>query len=254
MIDKMRLYVASSWRNPIYPRVIEFLRTLPDLEIYDFRNPPGRTGFSWASIDRNWVEWTIPQYIAALEHPLAKAGFKSDMDALEEAHMCIMVLPCGRSAHLEMGWAIGAQKKSCIYMPHKQEAELMYKMSDAIVASLPELESFIRTELAVRQREEDICKLPSSVAYGAHYIVCTENGKSKFLKRAESTEILDADEFMAQCKDGFLSNGYESIYDDGRITAWKKQIPLSELPRCRFCNNNHEPQACVQSTGTIIKP
>ena len=46
----MKLYVASSWRNPVHPSVVEVLLEAGH-EVYDFRNPPGGTGFSWREVD-----------------------------------------------------------------------------------------------------------------------------------------------------------------------------------------------------------
>jgi nucleoside 2-deoxyribosyltransferase len=69
---------------------------------------------------------------AALDHPLAAAGFAADFKAMEWADACVLVLPCGRSAHVEAGWMKGAGKKVFAYMPEAQEPELMYKLFDGI--------------------------------------------------------------------------------------------------------------------------
>lgn len=42
----------------------------------------------------------------------------------------VLVLPCGRSAHTEAGWFAGRGLKTIVYMPGKQEPELMYKLFD----------------------------------------------------------------------------------------------------------------------------
>ena len=48
-----KIYVASSWRNPYFPEVVEALRAAGH-EVYDFRNPPhGGAGFHWTDIDEN---------------------------------------------------------------------------------------------------------------------------------------------------------------------------------------------------------
>lgn len=49
------------------------------------------------------------------------------------------VLPCGRSAHTEAGWFAGRGLKTIVYMPGKQEPELMYKLFDRVVGNLDEL-------------------------------------------------------------------------------------------------------------------
>src|SRR6478609_530381 len=121
----MKIYVASSWRNPHQPRVVELLRELGH-EVYDFRNPaPGNKGFAWSEIDEDWEQWTTEEYFEALKHPISEAGFKCDFDAMKLADACVMVLPCGRSANTEAGWMKGAGKKVFVYSPVKQEPELM---------------------------------------------------------------------------------------------------------------------------------
>lgn len=138
----MRIYVASSWRNPIQPKVVNALREDPELEVYDFRNPaPGDNGFSWEQIDPVWGLWTETEFRDALEHAIANDGFKKDMTALKNCDLCILVLPSGRSAHLEAGYATGAGKPTIIYLPTGSlfEPELMYKMANGIVTTMNEL-------------------------------------------------------------------------------------------------------------------
>ena len=134
-----RIYVASSWRNKYYPEVVRRLREAGH-EVYDFRNPPhGGNGFRWTDIDPNAPDWTFGQYAEGLHHPLAERQFKADLDALEWADTCVLVLPCGRSAHTEAGWFAGKGLKTIVYMPEKQEPELMYKLFDGVVGSLDDL-------------------------------------------------------------------------------------------------------------------
>ncbi len=133
------IYVASSWRNEFYPSVVQALREAGH-EVYDFRNPPsGDEGFKWSSIDPNYLDWEPAQYKEQLSHPLAERQFKNDIEALQASDVCVLVLPCGRSAHTEAGWFAGAGKKVLVYMPIKQEPELMYKLFDGVCTSLEEL-------------------------------------------------------------------------------------------------------------------
>lgn len=123
---KKKIYVASSWRNPDQPWLVALLLTHGH-EVYDFRNPPGGTGFAWKSIDPNWELWTTEEYRAALEHPLAVAGFASDAGALEWCDTCVLLLPSGRSAHLEAGWAAGSGRALAILTQDGLLPELMAK-------------------------------------------------------------------------------------------------------------------------------
>lgn len=136
-----KIYVASSWRNTHQPTVVEKLMASGHL-VYDFRNPrPGDVGFGWSEIDKGWQDWDTLTYRAALHHPTAVDGFTSDMEAMRWADTCVLVLPCGRSAHIEAGWFCGANKSCWILIPKGEavEPELMYSMASGIVSSIDEL-------------------------------------------------------------------------------------------------------------------
>lgn len=136
------IYVASSWRNSYQSEVVRALRNMGH-DVYDFKNPrPGDNGFQWAEIDPDWQKWTPEAYREALNHPAAERGFHSDLDAMKWADTFVLVLPCGRSAHLELGWACG-QKKRTVVLLDRMEPELMVKMADHICLSLREVCSVI---------------------------------------------------------------------------------------------------------------
>lgn len=135
------IYVASSWRNLSQEYYVEFFRKLGH-EVYDFKNPPNKSGFSWSEIDPGWRNWRALDYIEKLNHPRAIEGFNSDMDALKNCTHCILILPCGRSAHLELGWAVGAGKRTAIVTKDGQEPELMAKMVDLITYSTKDLKEW----------------------------------------------------------------------------------------------------------------
>ena len=140
----MKLYVASSWRNEYYPQVVERLREAGH-EVYDFRNPPsGDPGFKWSCVSEDFMEWTPQQYREQLHHPLAERQFRNDIEAMTTCDACVLVLPCGRSAHTEAGWFAGQGKKVVAYIPTRQEPELMYKLFSAVACSIDELTDALR--------------------------------------------------------------------------------------------------------------
>jgi len=152
----MKIYVASSWRNEFQQGVVKELRVAGH-EVYDFKNPPhGKGGFGWSQIDGDWKQWTPERYIAALSHQLAEEGFASDMNALRWCEACVYVMPCGPSASMEMGWACGAGKPVCAYIPATREPDLMVKMASKITNSMEELLCWIdsvATSLELRPTE-----------------------------------------------------------------------------------------------------
>lgn len=138
----MKIYVASSWRNLLQPAVVSIFRSYGH-EVYDFRHPePGNDGFAWRALDPDWQKWTPERFRERLDHPVARHGFGLDMDALKACDACFLVLPCGRSAHLELGYAVGAGKKTAVLMdPKGFEPELMYRMVDHLLVDVHELQN-----------------------------------------------------------------------------------------------------------------
>ena len=108
-------------------------------QVYDFRNPrDGNYGFHWQDIDPEWQSWSPDQFIGALDHSLAREGYSNDFGALEQADAVVLVMPCGRSAHLELGYAVGTGKLTIILLSDG-EPELMYKMVDRLVISISDM-------------------------------------------------------------------------------------------------------------------
>lgn len=133
----MRVYVASSWRNEHQPDVVKALREAGH-GVYDFRNPgPGDQGFHWSWIDPDWQQWTPQEFRANLNHDIALNGYGKDWAAMEWADACVMVMPCGRSAHIEAGYFVGAKKRLVILLSDG-EPELMYNMADYIALDIEE--------------------------------------------------------------------------------------------------------------------
>lgn len=139
----MNIYVASSWRNEHQPSVVTALRKVGH-QVYDFRNPqPGDNGFHWSEIDSAWESWTPARFRSALSSRIADRGFANDFQGMNDAQACVLVLPCGRSAHLEAGWFCGAGRPVFIYIPEAMEPELMYRLAgspfDAIHTTIDSL-------------------------------------------------------------------------------------------------------------------
>jgi len=135
----MKIYVASSWRNAQQPAVVQALQEAGHA-VYDFRNPrPEQHGFAWSDVDPNWQSWTVQGFRKGLRHPIAQDGFALDLAGLDAADVCVLALPCGRSAHLEAGYAVGQGKQLVILSTEPMEPELMYIWASYIVTSIPEM-------------------------------------------------------------------------------------------------------------------
>jgi nucleoside 2-deoxyribosyltransferase len=165
-----RIYLASSWRNPFQPKIVQDLRAWGHA-VYDFRHDsralgasplghtePPATAFSWAEMDPDWKDWKPREYLGALQTSARAAqGFIGDLRGMEWADTCVMALPCGNSAHIEAGYMKGRGKRLIIYWERSEkvttaknettgetkewtfEPDLMYLLADNLVISSKEL-------------------------------------------------------------------------------------------------------------------
>jgi hypothetical protein len=62
---------------------------------------------------------------------------------MEWADACVIVMPCGRSAHIEAGYFVGA-KKLLVILLAPGEPELMYKMASTVCVDMSEVLKALR--------------------------------------------------------------------------------------------------------------
>jgi len=129
-----KIYLASSWKNRnIINMVAEELSNIGH-EVDNFTDPSnGRFVFSWTE---------LPQEILLnlnaktfLKDWRTQKAFQQDKKKIDLADVVIMIMPCGRSSHLELGYAAGKGKKTIIYYPNSfvnGEFETMYGFADLI--------------------------------------------------------------------------------------------------------------------------
>lgn len=143
------IYVASSWRNWKQEIVVQCLTALGH-SVYDFK----KDGFSWKEVMPSYDGGTVSQseYLEALEHPRSVEGYGRDFEYLHRADITILVLPCGRSAHLELGYAIGQGQRTAILLDGDYEdgdrdgqvtPDLMYKAVGLIARNQHELYAWV---------------------------------------------------------------------------------------------------------------
>jgi|SRR5262245_12766921 len=138
----MRLYVASSWKNEDYYQVLSHLISVGHT-VWDWREPPnGDPGFSWKQSNPDWKpgdKVTTAELRALLDTEAAKRGFANDMRGMIEADTGILLLPCGRSAHVEAGLMRGWSKPVYVLRQYPDEPDLLYRAFTAICGSVEEL-------------------------------------------------------------------------------------------------------------------
>ncbi len=67
-----------------------------------------------------------------LESERVQTQFEKDLGALEGADVVVCVLPCGRSAHMELGFAVGSGTPTVLVWADG-EPDVMHLMCDFVV-------------------------------------------------------------------------------------------------------------------------
>lgn len=133
-----KVYLASSWKNKkLVDKVDVFLKSR-GFEVSNFTHPDDRDYlFNWDQIP-NSANMT---QLDVMQIPLVNNSFKEDKGWLDWADWIFLILPCGKSAHLEAGYAAGSGKKLAIYAEEfpKGEFDSMYGFCDIIGTNLEEL-------------------------------------------------------------------------------------------------------------------
>ena len=128
----MKLYIASSWKNAAAcAKLAVFLRQLGH-EVDCFSEPrPGRGVFCYSELTDVLADLDAINFLRA---PRVQRAFLEDLRWLDWAEGVVLYLPCGRSAHLEAGYAVGQGKRLVIYGEfRKGEFDVMYGFAHALV-------------------------------------------------------------------------------------------------------------------------
>jgi nucleoside 2-deoxyribosyltransferase len=136
-----RIYLASSWRNQYHKAVLDNMR-LWGHQVYDFKNPmEGLTGFAWRQVRMPERPDAKEQKKILLLSERVAQGFMNDFRAMLWADTCVLLLPCGRSAHLEAGYCAGAGKRTIVFLCDGEEPDLMNLLLNELVTSFDELKT-----------------------------------------------------------------------------------------------------------------
>ena len=135
-IKGMKIYVASSWKNPRHRVIVNALRDR-GAWVYDYRE--SNDWFHWEDLDPNYERWEPAVYLSALTTTDASEAFWRDMSALAEADAVVGLDPLGVSSALELGWAVGHGRPVVLLVGDVVKPELMAKMIPFRVCQLEDL-------------------------------------------------------------------------------------------------------------------
>lgn len=131
-----KVYVIGSLKNPRVPQIASQLRRAA-FDAFD----------EWYAVgpdaDDYWQAYEKDRgrpYAEALAGAHAQDVFAFDKRNLDDADAAVLVLPAGKSAHLELGYAIGCGKPGFILLDGEPERyDVMYGFASAVVSSVEDV-------------------------------------------------------------------------------------------------------------------
>lgn len=126
-----RIYISSSWSNQEQQSLVEELRNQGH-KVYDFRHPDGRNDSNvWEELGINRNNVSVCDYQKNIEEDRAIWRFEEHFKAMTDADTCVLLLPCGRSSHVEAGYMKGLGKRVLVFCSSNEMVpELMYRIFD----------------------------------------------------------------------------------------------------------------------------
>lgn len=137
----MLVYLIGSLRNPNVPLVAAQIRAA-GFEVFDDWFAAGEhADDSWRDYERARGH-ALPE---ALQGEAARHVFEFDKLWLERADAVVLMLPAGRSGHLELGWALGRDKPGFVLLDQDPDRyDVMYQFATGVATTVEELIRYLR--------------------------------------------------------------------------------------------------------------
>jgi hypothetical protein len=130
------VYVIGSLRNPEVPKLASFLRTMGYDAFDDWYAAGPEADDYW----RDYEKAKGNSFAGALQGWAAEHVWSYDKSHLDRCEAAVLMLPAGKSGHLELGYFIGTGKPGFIILDDQPERyDVMYKFATAVVHNKEEL-------------------------------------------------------------------------------------------------------------------
>jgi nucleoside 2-deoxyribosyltransferase len=135
------IYLIGSLRNPEVPKIGNYLRSLL-FDVFDSWYAPG------PNADDYWRDYEKHKglnYREALRGPAAQHIFSFDKSWLDRCDAAVMVMPAGKSCHMELGYMRGQGKPAFILFDQEPERfDVMHNFATDVFFNIDECVEALR--------------------------------------------------------------------------------------------------------------
>lgn len=136
------IYLIGSLRNSKVPLIGNLLREAK-FDVFDDWYAGGPNADDcWAAYERGRGR----TFVEALGGFSAAHTFMYDYHHLRNADIALLVLPAGKSAHLELGWMIGQGKPGYVLLDSPERWDVMYKFAAGVFDNIDTMVERLRRE------------------------------------------------------------------------------------------------------------
>lgn len=125
--DNIRKLALDIRRGTAWEPFVDWLATHPDA-------------------DDSWRDHELQMgrgYVDALRRPAAQNIFEFDKRWIMNSEAMVLVLPAGKSAHMELGWAAGKGKRTAILLDDPDRWDVMYQFADLVTADPDQIKEWL---------------------------------------------------------------------------------------------------------------
>ena len=135
---KKQIYIIGSLRNEKIPHIAKELRKLCFIVFDDWFSPGPEADEFW----RKYEQVRGSTYKQALSNFAATHVFEFDKHHIDQSDIGVLIMPAGKSGHLELGYMIGQGKPGFIYFEEEPERwDVMHQFATHICVSMKELQN-----------------------------------------------------------------------------------------------------------------
>lgn len=140
--EEWDVYLAGSLRNEDIPRLVSII------ELQTHRSVFADWFAAGPEADDYWKRYYSElghTYRQALSKPASKNTFEFDKRHMEKSKTMVLVLPAGKSGHLELGWFLGQGKPGYILLDGETDRwDVMYQFANGVTDDVYELAEWLK--------------------------------------------------------------------------------------------------------------
>jgi len=140
-MEKKQIYIIGSLRNEKIPHIAKQLRELGFDVFDDWFSPGPEADEFW----RKYEQIRGSTYKQALSNWAGKHVFEFDKFHIDRSHIGVLIMPAGKSGHLELGYMIGQGKPGFIFFEEEPERwDVMHQFATEICVTMDELKKELK--------------------------------------------------------------------------------------------------------------